>query len=121
MVAPPPSQEKKQQQQQQHKERPPSQSNKEEGVEPEPTMPTEEATPAPKKEATSLLDELFRKTKATPCIYWLPLSEAEVSLQGSAVPVMLRDGISSLPLTLPITGSHEGVQGAGSGGGAGAA
>lgn len=25
-----------------------------------------------------LLDDLFRKTKATPCIYWLPLSDAEV-------------------------------------------
>jgi apoptotic chromatin condensation inducer in the nucleus len=28
--------------------------------------------------ATKLLDELFRKTKATPCIYWLPLTDAEV-------------------------------------------
>ena len=38
------------------------------------------APPPPKNEsqATKLLDDLFRKTKATPCIYWLPLSEAEV-------------------------------------------
>lgn len=28
--------------------------------------------------ATKLLDELFRKTKATPCIYWLPLTDAQV-------------------------------------------
>ena len=26
----------------------------------------------------SMLDNLFRKTKATPAIYWLPLSEKEV-------------------------------------------
>jgi apoptotic chromatin condensation inducer in the nucleus len=25
-----------------------------------------------------LLDDLFRKTKATPCIYWMPLSEEQV-------------------------------------------
>ena len=29
-------------------------------------------------EATKLLDDLFRKTQATPSLYWLPLSEAEV-------------------------------------------
>ena len=28
--------------------------------------------------ATKLLDDLFRKTKATPCIYWLPLTDAQV-------------------------------------------
>ena len=27
-----------------------------------------------------LLDDLFRKTKATPCIYWLPLTPEQVSL-----------------------------------------
>lgn len=26
-----------------------------------------------------LLDDLFRKTKATPCIYWLPLTNEQVS------------------------------------------
>ena len=26
-----------------------------------------------------LLDDLFRKTKATPCIYWLPLTEELVN------------------------------------------
>ena len=25
-----------------------------------------------------LLDDLFRKTKATPCIYWLPLTAEQV-------------------------------------------
>ena len=48
-----------------------------EGVEPEATTPTVKSPP--QKEATKLLDELFRKTKTTPCIYWLPLTEAEVS------------------------------------------
>lgn len=27
-----------------------------------------------------LLDDLFKKTKATPCIYWLPLTNEQVSL-----------------------------------------
>jgi hypothetical protein len=26
-----------------------------------------------------LLDDLFRKTKAVPCVYWMPLSEEQVS------------------------------------------
>lgn len=26
-----------------------------------------------------LLDDLFRKTKATPCIYWLPLTNEQVN------------------------------------------
>ena len=26
-----------------------------------------------------LLDDLFRKTKSTPCIYWLPLTTEQVS------------------------------------------
>ena len=69
---PPPPQQRKE------RERAPSQSSakKEERAGPEevatPSLPT------PKKEATKLLDELFRKTKAAPCIYWLPLTEAEV-------------------------------------------
>lgn len=35
----------------------------------------------PKKEndpPLRLLDDLFRKTKATPCIYWLPLTPEQV-------------------------------------------
>ena len=40
------------------------------------SAPTAEQEKA--SQATKLLDDLFRKTKATPCIYWLPLSEAEV-------------------------------------------
>ncbi len=35
----------------------------------------EEAEEPPAK----LLDDLFKKTKATPCIYWLPLTEEQVS------------------------------------------
>ena len=30
------------------------------------------------KKSTKLLDELFKKTKATPSIYWLPLTDAQV-------------------------------------------
>ena len=45
--------------------------------------PVPPAAPLPQEkapsQATKLLDDLFRKTKATPSIYWLPLSEAEVS------------------------------------------
>ena len=32
-----------------------------------------------------LLDDLFRKTKATPCIYWLPLTDELVSEQSELV------------------------------------
>lgn len=28
-----------------------------------------------------LLDDLFRKTKATPCIYWLPLTNEQVGIR----------------------------------------
>ncbi len=35
----------------------------------------EEAAPS---KPTLLLDELFRKTKATPYIYWLPLTDVQV-------------------------------------------
>ena len=41
-----------------------------------------EVDPPPAKEetdkTTKLLDELFRKTKTTPSIYWLPLNDAQV-------------------------------------------
>jgi len=38
------------------------------------------AKPKEKKEAPGkLLDDLFRKTKALPCIYWLPLSKEQVT------------------------------------------
>lgn len=36
---------------------------------------SEEDTPA------KLLDDLFRKTKASPCIYWLPLTEEQIALK----------------------------------------
>lgn len=42
------------------------------------TAPTLAQAPLTKPEPTRLLDELFRKTKATPCIYWLPLTDVEV-------------------------------------------
>ena len=33
-----------------------------------------------KEEAPAkLLDDLFRKTKATPCIYWLPLTAEQIA------------------------------------------
>ena len=32
------------------------------------------------KNAGNLLDNLFRKTKTTPCLYWLPLSDEQVRL-----------------------------------------
>lgn len=35
------------------------------------TIPPGEESPA------KLLDDLFNKTKATPCIYWLPLNEEQ--------------------------------------------
>ena len=37
-----------------------------------------EEAPVKEIKATKLLDELFRKTKATPCVYWLPLTDAQV-------------------------------------------
>ena len=44
---------------------------------PGPTAEDKEAEPR----ATLVLDKLFRKTKATPSIYWLPLSEEKVCSQ----------------------------------------
>lgn len=32
----------------------------------------------PEEPPAKLLDDLFRKTKAAPCIYWLPLTEEQV-------------------------------------------
>ena len=40
----------------------------------------EEVEEAPAK----LLDDLFCKTKATPCIYWLPLTDEQVCLDNPA-------------------------------------
>eukprot|EP00795_Rhopilema_esculentum_P001414 gene1414-15830_t len=40
------------------------------------------AKPKEKKEAAGkLLDDLFRKTKATPCIYWLPLTKEQIAVK----------------------------------------
>ena len=49
------------------------------------TEKKEEEVPA------KLLDDLFRKTKVTPCIYWLPLTEAQVrlTLQGFVLALKL--------------------------------
>lgn len=32
-----------------------------------------------------LLDDLFRKTKTTPCIYWLPLTPEQVNVTGTLI------------------------------------
>ena len=42
-----------------------------------PPLETKEEKKVEEKQI-SVLDDLFRKTKATPSIYWLPLSEEEV-------------------------------------------
>ena len=60
---------------------PPSSSSSPKRVE-KPAVEKEPSPPPAKKEthkATKLLDELFRKTKTTPSIYWLPLTEAQVN------------------------------------------
>ena len=48
-------------------------------IEEEKTEKAEAEEASKELKATKLLDELFRKTKATPCIYWLPLTDAQVS------------------------------------------
>lgn len=39
-----------------------------------PPLPAEKA---PEEPPAKLLDDLFRKTKAAPCIYWLPLTDSQ--------------------------------------------
>ena len=61
---------------------PPSSSSSPKRVE-KPAVEKELSPPPAKKEthkATKLLDELFRKTKTTPSIYWLPLTDAQVTI-----------------------------------------
>ena len=61
---------------------PPSSSCSPKRVE-KPAAEKEPSPPPAKKEthkATKLLDELFRKTKTTPSIYWLPLTDAQVTI-----------------------------------------
>ncbi|XP_042748372.1 apoptotic chromatin condensation inducer in the nucleus-like [Lagopus leucura] len=41
-----------------------------------PPLPVEKA---PEEPPAKLLDDLFRKTKAAPCIYWLPLTDSQFS------------------------------------------
>lgn len=41
-----------------------------------------------------LLDDLFRKTKAAPCIYWLPLTDSQVS---AGLPALLRAAAQGRP------------------------
>ncbi|TFJ97328.1 dual specificity tyrosine-phosphorylation-regulated kinase 3 [Platysternon megacephalum] len=41
---------------------------------------------APEEPPAKLLDDLFRKTKAAPCIYWLPLTDTQVSAGGRPAP-----------------------------------
>lgn len=47
-------------------------------VDPPVVMDTVENAPSVKP--TLLLDELFKKTKASPSIYWLPLTELQVCI-----------------------------------------
>ena len=37
------------------------------------------------KSPVKLLDDLFHKTKTTPCIYWLPVSDAEVYIPAGKI------------------------------------
>ena len=41
-------------------------------------LPETRAKERDEESPAKLLDDLFRKTKATPCIYWLPLTEDQV-------------------------------------------
>ena len=41
-------------------------------------MEVEEEEEEEQKNAGNLLDNLFRKTKTTPCLYWLPLTDEQV-------------------------------------------
>lgn len=52
----------------------------------EPLLSTSEK--AQEEPPAKLLDDLFRKTKAAPCIYWLPLTDSQVS---ACPPALLRD------------------------------
>ena len=52
----------------------------------EPLLSTSEK--AQEEPPAKLLDDLFRKTKAAPCIYWLPLTDSQVS---ACLPALLRD------------------------------
>lgn len=42
-----------------------------------------------------LLDDLFRKTKSTPCIYWLPLTAEQVSKRCSHTKLLLLELLTS--------------------------
>lgn len=44
------------------------------------------------EEPAKRLDELFKKTEAPPCIYWLPLSDSEASAQQEARVAKLKQG-----------------------------
>lgn len=47
-----------------------------------------------------LLDDLFRKTKAAPCIYWLPLTESQVSSVAEQWPELVIAARRRAPLTV---------------------
>ena len=42
-----------------------------------------------------LLDDLFRKTKSTPCIYWLPLTAEQVGRRCSHAKLLLLELFTS--------------------------
>ena len=48
-----------------------------------------------------LLDDLFCKTKAVPCIYWLPLTEEQVSIVTLAAEIDVFGNVIAKVLRLP--------------------
>lgn len=52
---------------------------------------TEKKEKAPEEPPAKLLDDLFRKTKAAPCIYWLPLNEEQAALRVEARAERMRE------------------------------
>lgn len=58
-------------------------------------MEVEEEEEDDQKNPGNLLDNLFRKTKTTPCLYWLPLSDEQV-----CKPLSFSLRLTPLPLRL---------------------
>jgi hypothetical protein len=55
------------------------------------------------------LDDLFKKTSAFPILYWLPLSEAEVSAKRNRPPPRAREFHQAAPPDRRRVGDHRGV------------
>ena len=52
-------------------------------------MEVEEEEEDDQKNPGNLLDNLFRKTKTTPCLYWLPLTDEQVCKTPNPLPPTL--------------------------------